>query len=144
MRWRNWIAKTDAEELEIMETPKEEEPKQEVIDPNKVKWILNTCTSPDNLRTIHFTIPVEAKRQHFIESIHCSFNVRRMGYLTVRNGTDFLLSQFVHTDRDINFKYPGLGTGFERVAQITLTAGPEQLTDDLIGTLTVVGYTIDY
>ena len=109
----------------------------------RVDWTISRCTSPVNQRTIHFSKPGERERRHFISSIHCSFNCRRIGYLTVMSEAEFKLNQFIHTHRDLRFKDPGLAMDVEVAAQITLTAGPEQLTDDLVGTLTVVGYTVN-
>lgn len=93
-------------------------------------------------RTVSGTLLGQPGRHHHVKAINAGYKVRHTGLLTLLEDGKPIAYWYCHTARDLAFPDEGIVLKAGAALQVTLGKGL-QPPPELVGALTVVGYTID-
>ena len=105
----------------------------------RTDWIWSeTNTLDDKTPLLHMHRPGEPDRRHVITSIHASYTVPLIGFMTLQYNMDVRGRWYVHGQRDVS----GFFAAAEGEAiRVSLNSAYHPTTDKVTPALTVVGYT---
>lgn len=93
-------------------------------------------------RTVSGMLPGQPGRHHCVTAIQAGYKVRHVGLLTLLEDGQVIGNWYCHTTRDVPF--PGEGVVLRAGAALQVTLGKGlQPPPELVGAITVVGYTVD-
>lgn len=103
------------------------------------QWSDTDTLGPDKL-LLHMHRPGEPGRRHVVTSIHASYALPLIGFMTMQHGMEVMGRWYIHKQRDVTGPFV-LPEGVD--LRVSLNGAYPNSFEGVVPALTVVGYTED-